>query len=81
MRKDNPGAMILCILGYMGTGLNEQMTRAVSEYRAENGDSRIHSMALPDQDTETYGYGSDFHPNEKSQHKLAEMVQAFIQNT
>ncbi len=68
-------------LGYRGPSLNEKRAKAENEYRAENGDSRIHSMALPDQDTETYGYGSDFHPNEKSQHKLAEMVQAFIQNT
>ena len=81
VRKNNPGAMILCVLGYMGTGLNESMVKAVNEYRAENSDPRIHSMTLQEQDAARYGYGSNFHPNGKSQERLAEKIQAFIQNT
>lgn len=81
VRKNNPGAMILCVLGIMGTGLNETMVKAVNEYRAESGDVRIHSMTLREQDAARYGYGSNFHPNEKTQQRLAEKIQAFIQNT
>lgn len=81
VRKNNPGAMILCVLGIMGTGLNEYMVHAVNEYRAETGDTRIHSMTLQEQDAARDGYGSDFHPNMKTQERLAEKIQAFIQNT
>ena len=81
MRKNNPGAMILCVLGILGTGLNETMVQAVNEYRMENGDPRIHSMTLQEQDAARYGYGSDYHPNEKNQQRLAEKIEAFIQNT
>lgn len=81
IRKYNPGAMILCVLGIMGTGLNEAMVKAVNEYRTENGDTRIHAMTLQEQDAARYGYGANFHPNEKTQQRLAEKIQAFIQNT
>lgn len=81
VRKNNPGAMILCVLGIMGTGLNDHMVRAVNEYRAESGDTRIHSMTLQEQDAAWDGYGSNYHPTEKTQHRLAEKIQAFIQNT
>ena len=81
VRKNNPGAMILCVLGIMGTGLNESMVKAVNEYRAESGDVRIHAMTLQEQDAVRYGYGSDYHPSEMTQRRLAEKIQAFIQNT
>ena len=73
--------MILCVLGIMGTELNDYMVRAVNEYRAETGDVRIHSMTLQDQDAERDGYGSNFHPSERTQQRLAVKIQAFIQNT
>ena len=81
VRANNPDAMLLCVLGIMGTGLNEHMVRAVNEYRAETGDTRIHSMTLQEQDWRRDGYGSNFHPSVKTQQRLAEKIQAFIQNT
>jgi hypothetical protein len=81
VRKNNPGAMILCVLGIMGTGLNDSMVHAVNEYRTETGDTRIHSMTLQEQDAARDGYGSDYHPTAKTQQRLAEKIQAFIQNT
>ncbi len=81
VRMNNPGAMILCVLGIMGTGLNAHMVQAVNEYRAETGDTRIHSMTLQEQDAQRDGYGCNFHPNEKTQRRLAEKIQAFLQNT
>lgn len=38
-------------------------------------------MTLQEQDAARDGYGSDFHPNMKTQERLAEKIQAFIQNT
>ena len=73
--------MILCVLGIMGTELNEYMVKAVNEYRAESGDTRIHSMTLQEQDWKRDGYGSNYHPNEKTQKRLAQKIQAFLQNT
>ena len=81
VRKNNPGAMILCVLGIMGGGLNDKMVQAVNEYRAETGDTRIHSMTLQEQDGVRDGYGSNYHPSERTQQRLAEKIQAFIQNT
>jgi len=81
VRSKNPGAMILCVLGIMGTGLNEYMVKAVNEYRSESGDTRIHSMTLQEQDAGRDGYGCNFHPSEKTQLRLAKKIQAFIQNT
>ena len=81
VRSKNPGAMILCVLGIMGTELNEYMVRAVNEYRAESGDVRIHAMTLQEQDWQRDGYGSVYHPNEKTQKRLAQKIQAFLQNT
>ena len=81
VRKNNPGAMLLCVLGLMGTGLNDTMVHAVNEYRAESGDTRIHSMTLQEQDWQRDGYGCLYHPSMKTQHRMAEKIQAFIQNT
>ncbi len=81
VRAKNPGAMILCVLGIMGTELNDYLVKAVNEYRAENGDPRIHTMTLQEQDWKRDGYGSNYHPNEKTQKRLAQKIQAFLQNT
>ena len=81
VRKHNPDAMLLCVLGIMGTGLNEYMVRAVNEYRMESGDTRIHAMTLQEQDWQQNGYGCNYHPSAKTQQRLAEKIQAFIQNT
>ena len=81
VRSHNPGAMLLCVLGIMGTDLNETMVHAVNEYRAESGDTRIHSMTLQEQDGKANGYGANFHPAARTQRQLAVKIQAFLQNT
>jgi lysophospholipase L1-like esterase len=80
VRSKNPGAMILCVLGIMGTGLNDYMVKAVNEYRAEAGDNRIHSMTLQEQDMARDGCGSNYHPSAQTQRRLAEKVKYFIEN-
>ena len=74
VRKDNPGAEILCILGVMGEGLNDSMEAAVSDYRAETGDEKIRSLALREQDGKRNGYGANYHPSEQTQRELADIV-------
>ena len=74
VRKDNPGARILCALGVMGTGLNPMMQRAAEEYCRETGDRQIRVLLLEEQDAARDGYGSDFHPNEITQRLLAGTV-------
>ena len=80
VRKRRSGARILCVLGVMGTGLNEAMTAAVKDYRMETGDPLIRSLALEEQDQEKDGVGSDFHPSAITQKKLAEKVTTEIQS-
>ena len=74
VRKDNPNARILCILGVMGTGLNPMMQLAAEEYCRETGDKQIRLLMLEEQNAARDGYGSDFHPNEITQRLLAGTV-------
>ena len=74
VRKDNPGAEILCILGVMGEALNTTMEAAVGDYKAETGDEKIRSLTLREQDGKRNGYGADWHPSEQTQRELADIV-------
>ncbi len=74
VRKDNPEAEILCILGVMGEGLNDSMEAAVRDYKAETGDEKIRSLALREQDGKRNGYGANYHPSEQTQRELADIV-------
>ena len=74
VRKDNPGARILCILGVMGTGLNPMVRLAAEEYSRETGDTRIRLLMLEEQNAARDGYGADYHPNEITQRLLAVKV-------
>ena len=74
VRKHNPKAEILCILGVMGTGLNPMMQRGAEKYGEETGDRKIHLLMLEDQNASRDGYGSDYHPNEITQRLLARKV-------
>ena len=74
VRKNNPHARILCILGAMGEGLNGYMQAAVRDYIAETGDSNIRAVSLKEQDGIRNGYGANSHPSEATQRELAETV-------
>ncbi len=73
VRRDNPQAKILCVLGIMGTGLNEAMVRAVEAYRAETGDPAIRALTVEEQEPAD-GYGANYHPSETTQRRFAEKV-------
>ena len=74
VRKDNPGAEILCILGVMGEALNTTMEAAAGDYKAETGDEKIRSLTLREQDGKRNGYGADWHPSEQTQQELADIL-------
>ena len=78
LRRHNPAAGILCVLGVMGTGLNESVRKAAEDYCRETGDRRIRVLTLEEQNAERDGYGSDFHPSERTQRLLAESVTEVI---
>lgn len=73
VRERNPFSKILCILGVMGTALNDEVETAVRELNAA-GDSRIFLKKLEEQDAEHDGYGTDYHPSRVTQEKLADTV-------
>ena len=79
VRKDNPGARILCTLGVMGTGLNPMMQLAAENYCKETGDKQIRLLMLEEQNAARDGYGSDYHPNEITQRLLAGTVTEAIE--
>ena len=66
VRKNNPDAAIECVLGLMGNDLINEVKAAAEKYTAETGDENIfvHEMKL--QDSDDFGYGSDYHPAEGS---------------
>lgn len=79
VRKRNPNAKILCVLGMMGTDLCPAMEEAVRRFRTETGDARISSMRFSDQLPED-GYAVDWHPTEVTHKKAAEKLAAEIKN-
>ena len=81
VRKNNPKAGILCVLGVMGTGLNQAMCNAVREYRGETGDTRIHAFAMDEQDGKNDGFGANWHPSALTQRKLADRIVLALRNT
>lgn len=73
VRKHNPHAMIICVLGLMGDRLYPYVCKAVAAYSAETNDARIHTVHLPEQDA-SKGYVSDYHPLESAHEKAANIL-------
>ena len=80
VRKNNPHARMLCILGAMGEGLNEHMQAAVRDYIAETGDRHIRAVSLKEQNGLKNGYGANYHPSAITQQELAETVIRELRN-
>lgn len=74
VRKDNPKARILCVLGLMGESLCPYMEQAVREYCRKTGDIAVRSLWVKEQDQIRDGIGTDYHPSPRSQQILAEQV-------
>lgn len=79
VRRCNPEAYILCTLGIMGDRLYPYVERAVADYRAATGDTRIASMKFNVQSADD-GYAADWHPSQATHTKAAEKLTAAIRS-
>lgn len=81
VRRNTPGAKLLCTLGVMGDRLYPTVHRAVADYTAETGDTNIACMKF-DVQKESDGYVADWHPtavtHEKAADRLAEEIRRLM---
>ncbi len=77
VRQCNPQAELFCVLGIMGQRLCPWMEKACENFRQHTGDSRIHTLRLPEQDG-NIGYVADFHPLERFHLAAAEVLAPYI---
>ena len=75
VRRNNPGAKILCTLGIMGDRLYPMVAAAVQAYAAETGDADVSAMKF-DVQLESDGYVADWHPTAVTHEKAAEKLAA-----
>ena len=77
IRRNNPNAYILCMLGVMGEALCPMAQKAVDTYRKETGDSRISFHWFKEQLDED-GRAADWHPSRKTHRKVSEQLTQII---
>lgn len=77
VRRRNPGARILCLLGVMGEALCPYMESAVADYRAKTGDGNVRVLCVREQDP-ALGYGTSYHPSKATHARLAAEVAACL---
>ena len=73
IRKNNPNAHILTVLGLMGERLCPAMQAGVLLYQEKTGDENISSFGLKEQ-SEQDGRVSSYHPTERSHTKAAKAL-------
>lgn len=79
VRSYNTEAAILCTVGMMGQRIYGAVEKAVKDYVSVSKDSRILSMALPEQLPED-GYAVSWHPTENTHSKAADILTAVIKD-
>ncbi len=77
VRRCNPGAKILCMLGIMGERLCQHMEAAAAEYTRQTGDTAIMTLHFPEQLAED-GRTADWHPTARTHKKAAEKLTSAI---
>jgi lysophospholipase L1-like esterase len=77
VRRNNPGAKILCTLGIMGDRLYPWVEKAAAAYSAKTGDTDIACMPFTPQLLED-GYTADYHPTAVTHGKAAAKITAEI---
>ena len=77
VRRNNPGAKILCTLGIMGDRLYPWVEKAAAVYTDKTGDSNIACMPFVPQLLED-GYTADYHPTAVTHGKAAAKIAAEI---
>lgn len=81
VRAHNPDAPILCTLGIMGQTLCTAVEQAVLDYRAQTGDSNVHTRMFEMQSAAD-GFAVDWHPSAATHAKaaagLAELIRSWL---
>ncbi|MBR5371296.1 MAG: SGNH/GDSL hydrolase family protein, partial [Oscillospiraceae bacterium] len=77
VRRNNPNAHLLCMLGTMGQTLCAAVSEAVRAYTSETGDSDIRFLAAAEQQ-EADGFGIDWHPSAATHEKAAAVLSDYI---
>lgn len=77
IRRNNPGAKLLCTLGIMGDRLYPFVEKAAAAYTAETGDANIACMPFTPQ-LEEDGRTADYHPTARTHDKAAAKITAEI---
>lgn len=77
VRRCNPQATILCVIGTMAPRIYGAVKTAVEEYRRQSGDLKIHEQMLPEQLPED-GNSIDGHPSIRTHEKTTEILAAAI---
>ena len=55
LRKCNPNATLIWVLGMLGAGLWDTVDEGVKLYKVQSGDEKVESLLLPDTTEETFG--------------------------
>ncbi|MDO5574105.1 MAG: GDSL-type esterase/lipase family protein [bacterium] len=77
VRRHNPKAQILCVVGVMEEQIYAYIEKAVSQFCEQTGDSKVSSLHLPLQLPED-GFVSDSHPTEITHTKAAKLLEEYI---
>lgn len=80
IRKCNPNAKLLCILGIMGTDLCPAIEEAVARYQNETRDFNIDFVPFAEQNSSVDGIAAGGHPTERTHNKIAEQLAEVIRN-
>lgn len=73
VRSCNPNSQIICALGVMGQELCPVVEAAVQRFKASTGDEKIYTLVFEEQ-KESDGIGTDFHPSLKTQDKMSKKL-------
>lgn len=79
IRRCNPDAKILCVLGIMGDRLYPFVEQAAASYTAHTGDANIACMPFTPQLLED-GYAADYHPTQLTHGKAADRLAQHIRS-
>ncbi|MBQ8965845.1 SGNH/GDSL hydrolase family protein [Ruminococcus sp.] len=79
VRRCNPDARILCVLGIMGDALYPTVEETVAKYSEETGDTNISAFHFEPQKPED-GLAADYHPTEVTHTKAAEALTAEVKS-
>ena len=66
LHAKNPDSYILCCSGLAPDDLEKQIEAAVSEYKAQTGDTEISYLHIPLHNPLLEGWGADYHPSDKA---------------